>query len=249
MPLQPPATGPTSSHTSTVAGLTRADTLATQAYQAIRLALLHGRLRPDLFYSENSVAVMLGISRTPAREALRQLETEGLIEVLPQRGFRVRRISAPELVEFYDLRGMLESYVVRVLCHRLDERLLRSLRHILERQQLATDDVTDFISLDEEFHLSMARMAGLQRTARIVASLRGVLWLMGTRVVDNPARRTDVIGEHEAILSALERRDGEAAADAVTHHIRATAQVALARDAAADADRADGAPAQASINP
>jgi DNA-binding GntR family transcriptional regulator len=220
--------------------VTRADTLATQAYQAIRLALLHAQLRPDQFYSENSVALMLGISRTPAREALRQLEVEGLIEVLPQRGFRVRRISAPELVEFYDLRGMLEAYVVRTLCERLDERQVRSLRHILERQQLAADDVTEFIGLDEEFHLSMARMAGLQRTARIVASLRGVLWLMGTRIVDNPLRRTDVIGEHEAILEALERRDGQAAANAVTHHIRATAQVALARDHAVDPARADG---------
>jgi DNA-binding GntR family transcriptional regulator len=215
-------------------------TLATQAYQAIRLALLHGQLRPDQFYSENSVALMLGISRTPAREALRQLETEGLIEVLPQRGFRVRRISAPELVEFYDLRGMLEAYVVRTLSRRIDERQISSLRHILERQQLAAADVTEFIGLDEEFHLNMARMAGLQRTARIVASLRGVLWLMGTRIVDNPTRRTDVVGEHEAILAALERHDEQAASDAVTHHIRATAQVALARDGVADtlADRA-----------
>ena len=215
--------------------MTRADTLATQAYQAIRLALLHGQLRPDVFYSENSVALMLGISRTPAREALRQLETEGLIEVLPQRGFRVRRISAAELVELYDLRGMLESYVVRTLCQRLDERLIRSLRHVVDCQQLATDDVTEFISLDEEFHLSMARSAGLLRTARIVASLRGVLWLMGTRIVDNPARRTDVIAEHRAILAALERRDAQAAAEAVSHHIQATAQMALARDGAAEA--------------
>jgi DNA-binding GntR family transcriptional regulator len=219
--------------------VTRADTLATQAYQAIRLALLHGQLRPDIFYSENSVAVMLGISRTPAREALRQLEIEGLIEVLPQRGFRVRRISAPELVEFYDLRGLLESYVVRSLCQVIDARSLRALRHILERQQLAADDVTEFIGLDEEFHLAMARMAGLQRTARIVASLRGVLWLMGTRIVDDPSRRGDVVGEHEAILAAIERRDAQAASDAITHHIRATAQVALAHDGAATA-RAPG---------
>jgi DNA-binding GntR family transcriptional regulator len=63
---------------------------------------------------------------------------------------------------------------------------------------------------------------------------------MGTRIVDNPLRRTDVIGEHEAILEALERRDGQAAANAVTHHIRATAQVALARDHAVDPARADG---------
>jgi DNA-binding GntR family transcriptional regulator len=226
--------------------VTRADTLATQAYQAIRLALLHGQLRPDQFYSENSVAVMLGISRTPAREALRQLETEGLIEVLPQRGFRVRHISAPELVEFYELRGMLEAYVVRSLCQRLDERHVGSLRHILARQQIAVADVTEFIGLDEEFHLSMARMAGLQRTARIVASLRGVLWLMGTRIVDDPLRRADVIREHEAVLAALERRDEQAAVEAITHHVQATAQVALARDGAAAQVLVDGAPIQIS---
>ncbi len=209
--------------------MARADTLAMQAYQAIRMALLHGQLGPDTFYSENAMAQMLGISRTPAREALRQLEAEGLIEVLPQRGFRVRRISAPELVEFYELRGLLESYVVRMLSQRIDTRSLRTLQQILDRQRLAADDVGEFISLDEEYHLSMARMAGLDRTARIIASLRGVLWLMGTRIVDQPARRSEVVGEHQGILDAIEQRDSDAASAAVMHHVQATARVALAR--------------------
>jgi DNA-binding GntR family transcriptional regulator len=209
--------------------MARADTLAMQAYHAIRLALLHGRLGPDTFYSENAMAQMLGISRTPAREALRQLEAEGLIEVLPQRGFRVRRISASELVEFYELRGLLESYVVRTLSQRIDARALRTLRQILERQRLAADDIGEFIALDEEYHLSMARMAGLERTARIIGSLRGVLWLMGARIVDQPARRGEVVGEHQDILDALGQRDPEAASAAVMHHVQATARVALAR--------------------
>jgi DNA-binding GntR family transcriptional regulator len=208
----------------------RADTLSIQAYQSIRLALLHGQFGPNTFYSENSVALMLGISRTPAREALRQLETEGLVEILPQRGFRVRRFSSAELVEFYDLRGLLESYVVRTLCERIDERSLRALRQILDRQQQAADDVSEFMGLDEEFHLSMARMAGLQRTARIIASLRGVLWLMGSRIVFQPARRGDVVSEHHAILDAIEQRSAQSATAAVMHHIQATAQVALAHD-------------------
>jgi DNA-binding GntR family transcriptional regulator len=213
--------------------MSRGDTLATQAYHAIRVALLHERLRPDIFYSENSVAAMLGISRTPAREALQQLEIEGLIEILPQRGFRVRRISAVEVTEFYTLRELLESYVVRTLSERIDDRSLRLLRHILERQDMATDNVTEFISMDEEFHLSLAQLAGLDRTARIVASLRGVLWLMGTRVVAAETRRRDVvIGEHTAILAALERRDGDAAVAAVTRHIRMTAEAAAAASSA-----------------
>ena len=205
----------------------RGDTLASQAYQAIRVALLHEHLRPDVFYSENSVATMLGISRTPTREALQQLEIEGLIEILPQRGFRVRRISPSELVEFYTLREMLESYVARTLCQQLDDRSLRLLGHILERQEMATDDVTGFIGLDEEFHLTLAQLAGLDRTARIIGSLRGVLWLMGTRIVEAETRRRDVvIGEHRAILAALEQRDADAAVEAVSRHIRMTAEAA-----------------------
>lgn len=207
--------------------MTRADTLATQAYREIRLALLHGKLNQDSFYSENSIAVLLGISRTPAREALRQLEMEGLIDIHPQRGFRVRRISEHELIEFYQLRDMLESYVARTLARSAREADLSTLRHTLERQKLAGDDVTEFITLDEDFHLSMARMAGLERTARIVASLRGVLWLMGTRIVSKGPRRAEVIREHEAILAALERHDAEAAADAVSEHIHATVAVAV----------------------
>src|SRR5205814_10474063 len=125
---------------------------------------------------------------------------------------RVRRISPVEIVEFYTLREMLESYVVRTLSQRIDDRSLRLLGHILERQELESNDVTAFITLDEEFHLSLAQLAGLDRTARIVASLRGVLWLMGTRIVAAETRRRDVvIGEHAAILAALERRHGDAA--------------------------------------
>jgi GntR family transcriptional regulator, rspAB operon transcriptional repressor len=205
----------------------RGESLAARAYQSIRLALLEARLRPDVFYSENSVATMLGVSRTPAREALQQLETEGLIEVLPQRGFRVRRISRAELVEFYTLREMLESYVVRTLCQTIDERSLRVLGHILERQEMAGGDVPAFIGLDEEFHLSMAQLAGLPRTARIISSLRGVLWLMGTRVVGSEIRRRHVVPEHRAVLAALQRRDPEAASAAIEHHVRATAEAAL----------------------
>jgi GntR family transcriptional regulator, rspAB operon transcriptional repressor len=207
--------------------VTRADTLATQAYREIRLALLHGKLNQDSFYSENSIAVLLGISRTPAREALRQLEMEGLIDIHPQRGFRVRRVSEHELIEFYQLRDMLESYVARTLARCATPSDLSTLRHILERQKLAGDDVTEFITLDEDFHLSMAHMAGLERTARIVASLRGVLWLMGTRIVNKGPRRAEVIREHEAVLAALERHDAEGAADAVSEHIHATVAVAV----------------------
>lgn len=205
----------------------RAQTLTERTYRDIRLAMLHGQLERDEWYSENWLASALGVSRTPAREALRQLEAEGLVEVVPQRGFRLRHISTAELQEFYLLREMLEVYVVRTLSSRIDERTLRGLAHLLELQCLAVDDVNEFITLDEEFHLAMAEAAGLIRTARIVRSLRGVLWLLGVQVVFYPERRVKVIEEHRAVLEALSVGDGDAAAAAISLHLRRTAEAAI----------------------
>src|SRR5262249_47620956 len=162
------------------------------------------------------------------------LELEGLIEILPQRGFRIRRIGTTELVEFHDLRVLLETYVVRTLCTCVDDRVLRLLGHILERQQLvADDDQSEVLLLREEFRITIARMAGLQRTARVLSSLRGVLWMVGARLVEDPNRRADVIDEHQAVLTALRRRDPDEATDAITAHIRRTGDTAMgaARDA------------------
>ena len=168
-------------------GGSRRDSLAQRVYKSIRLGMLMGQFDHGQLYSENWLADTLEASRTPIREALRQLQFEGLIDIIPQRGFRMREISKAEIREFYTLREMLECYVVGTLCDEASDgsldTALRELNRIVERQRDNLGDLGEFVAWDEEFHLTMARLASLPRTARMIASLRGVLWLLAARIM------------------------------------------------------------------
>lgn len=203
----------------------RDDTLARRAYQSIRLAIMHGELQPGRLYSESLLAQLLEVSRTPAREALRQLAAEGLVEIEPQRGFRLRSISRSEQIEFFCLRDLLEGYVVRTISARVSPEELAPLEAIVEQQRCVMDDQVEFINLDEQFHLAMAHIAGLTRTAQIIATLRGALWLLGAEAAYRPERRDAVITEHAAVVEAVKQRDADRAASLMRHHLLETAHV------------------------
>ena len=107
-----------------VSGLTaveRPDTLARSAYLRLQEAIRDGVVRHGPLYSENELAETLGMSRTPVREAVIALTREGLLEVSAQRGFRVRALSLDEQAEVFDLRAILETYVVRRLAEHTPE--------------------------------------------------------------------------------------------------------------------------------
>lgn len=208
----------------------RRDSLAQQVYKSIRLGMLRGRFDHGQLYSENWLATTLEASRTPIREALRQLELEGLVEIIPQRGFRMREIGEAEIREFYALREMLECYVVGTLCDEAKngslDAALRELGRIVDRQRESVDDLGEFVARDEEFHLTMAQVANLPRTARMIASLRGVLWLLAARIMGSRARREAVLQEHHAIVAALQGGQRKQAVLAMTRHIQQTARLA-----------------------
>ena len=105
----------------TMPTLARAETLARQAYAAIRSSIWSGVVAPGVFYSEVQLAGALKISRTPVREALIQLAREGLVEIVPQRGFRLRAISDKERQEAFELRDLVEQYVVRRLANEVTD--------------------------------------------------------------------------------------------------------------------------------
>jgi len=204
------------------------DTFSRRIYKSIRLAMLNGKLQPGSLHSEAGLALTLGASRTPIREALRQLESEGLVEIMPQRGFRLRTMTLADVREFYALREMLETYAVSKLCNEpITNESLDGLALILDRQRSCIHDVGEFIAWDEEFHIALAVLAELPRTARIISSLRGILWLLGTQIIGAEPRRKAVLNEHSEIMAGVLRRDRTAAATAMRRHIRETARLAL----------------------
>jgi DNA-binding GntR family transcriptional regulator len=205
-------------------------TLAEESYAAIRLAMLHGQLKPGVCYSTSRLThIDIAASRTPVREALQRLEAEGLVEILPQRGFRVTTLTREDYKEFYALRELLEGFVVETLCDTFNAQALQLLRQIVDRQRLFIDDLGVFLQLDEEFHASMATLADLPRTAHIISSLRGIIWLTGSKIIGTAARRQAVLVEHGDVVEALANQDRAAAVAAMAHHLR---QTKLAVDAA-----------------
>jgi DNA-binding GntR family transcriptional regulator len=215
----------------------RRDSVGQQAYRALRRALLGGELEPGRLYSENHIAELLTTSRTPVRQALRRFELEGLVEIFPQRGFRFRSVQPAEIEEYYDLRELLEVSVVRTLCTvgadgSLDDAIRGAERIVQRQEQSATEE--EFLEIDEEFHVYLADIASRPRTAQMIASLRGILWFLGARVVDNPERRAAVLGEHRRIVEALLAHDAEAAVAAMTAHVRES-HLALAASSAGQA--------------
>ncbi|WP_432838705.1 GntR family transcriptional regulator [Dactylosporangium sp. CA-092794] len=203
--------------------LGRPETLAQRAYAALRRAIREGQLQQGSRYSENALGASMGISRTPVREALIELEREGIIDIIPQKGFQLRVLSAAEQDEVFELRAALESLVVERLARRASADDVMQLRVIIQQQRGLASDPSGFLELDERFHLSMPMLLGMGRTHRMLATLRGAMWLMGSAALRVHDRTSSIIDEHTAIVDAISGGDIATAVSAVHHHLETTA--------------------------
>ena len=212
-----------------IPSLLRPESLAEQAYAAIRASIWAGAIAANTYYSEVQLAGALGISRTPVREALIRLVREGFVEVAPQRGFRLRSITDQECEEAIELSEVTEEFVVRRLAGEVDEAGLMTLASILDRQRQSLDDPSQFVVVDEDFHLAMPELLHLERTRGLLATLRGIMWLSGLGSHTSPDSRANAIEEHRALLDALVVHDPEAAARSVQRHMRFIRQMLAER--------------------
>jgi GntR family transcriptional regulator, rspAB operon transcriptional repressor len=209
---------------SGVAAVERPPTLSRSAYLQLQQAIRDGAIKQGVLYSENELAETLGMSRTPVREALISLSREGLIEIESQRGFRLRTLSTDQRQEIFDLRSLLESYTARRLAQSATEQDVRRLTELVDAQERlgAGAGQSEFLALDEQFHLLQSELLGLERTHATMTSLRGAMWLIGFEALALPERYRDVIAEHRVIVDAIARRQPDAAAAASRAHIART---------------------------
>jgi GntR family transcriptional regulator, rspAB operon transcriptional repressor len=190
----------------------------------LRAAIVRGRLPPGTALSEAAISTTLGISRTPAREALALLADDELVLIYPQ----VKTVVAPVRRSLIDegrfVRSTLECSSHAELVRTITQQQLDSLTALVavQRNAVTTDDVEAFFKLDEEMHRSMFEFAG---RAHVWTMLQGVKrhfdrvrWLLLERVAYH-ARRAQQ--EHEAIMDRLLARDAAGLTEAVSHHINA----------------------------
>ncbi len=212
-----------------IVSLDRPESLARRAYAALRNAIKDRAIVAGVLYSEIQLAEELKISRTPVREALIELSREGIIEIVPQRGFRIRTISAEEEREVFDLRGSVESYVVRRLAKEARPEDLAKLSNILARQSKTLDDPNAFLELDGEFHRTLPTLLGLQRTPQVLELLRGISCLAGSVELSLPQSSHEVLEEHRQIVEMIQEGNIDGAGAAMLHHIQRTVQRAQRR--------------------
>ena len=201
---------------------------AEKAYQGIRHAILSGRLKPGDHLPEEMLASMTGTSRTPVREALRRLVSEGLATVNNRHRF-VTDFSPEEVSIIFDIRAQHESYAASIAAQKITAAELARLQHLIDAMaELETDPggtgvVERFLSLNTEFHsviVDAARSAQLKRLTAPAAALP--LILVKQFVMD---QRVDVVRsnwQHRDILAALTARNSEWAAATLSGHILST---------------------------
>lgn len=205
----------------------RPRSLADLAWVELRRAILQGELQPGEPLPLKTQAERLGMSIMPVREAIRRLAHEGLVEQQPQRGAVVAPVSVAALEDMYSIRIALESLAVRRAAENMTERDYRRLTDILDEFVAAyrRGDVAQSRELHRSFHLGLYRLAGSQWLDRLVPPLldnseryRG----LSIPLRGSPEERR---AEHQAILEACRRRDGELAARLLAAHLERTVEL------------------------
>lgn len=200
--------------------------LSVQAYERIKAAIVSGDIQPDTLYSVNQFAELLGVSRTPVREALLGLVREGILQIVRNRGFRLLPMTRADLDEIIALRAMLEVPAMVQLAQMRPppDHVFRQSRETYRALQDAADagDILELLSLDRQFHLQLIGALGNGRLTRLVGELRDHMHLPGLRRLAQEGRLRDAGREHLTLLEALEAGDPVAAADVMTMHLSRT---------------------------
>jgi GntR family transcriptional regulator, rspAB operon transcriptional repressor len=202
-------------------GRSRAATAASRIYSDLRVELVSLQRRPGEVISEGEIALSYGVSRTPVREAILKLSDEGLLEIYPQSGIFVSRIPLTALPEAIIIRKALEETTARLAAERATSSQILTLHSVLERQREANAarDSDGFHQADELFHATIANVAGYPGIWKFIQQVKVHVDRYRLLTLPQLGRIAKVIGEHEAVLTAIEAHDPEGARQAMESHL------------------------------
>lgn len=179
-------------------------------------------LEPGQQVSENEIADKLGVSRTPVREALARLRDDQLVQIVPQLGTFVSRISVAGVDDAQFLREALECAAVRLVAEQADADDLAELHELIARQEQARDagDPAEFFTLDDAFHSTICELSGRPIAWTIVARANGHLNRVRRLSLAEPRYIAEMIVEHKVVAAAIAKGDPDEAEMALRHHLR-----------------------------
>ena len=199
----------------------RRTSLRDQVLRAIRNGLVTGQIVPGVVYSAAALAAELGVSNSPVREAMLALVDEGLMEVVPNRGYRPVTLSAADTAEIIQLRELLEVPAVGLAAERDVSGVYATLENLVGviEETAAAGDVAGNLDADREFHLILAGAGGNQRLAGLVARLRDQARLYNVRHLAESGGLRASAAEHRPLLAAVAGGDRSLAERLMRAHL------------------------------
>ncbi len=203
--------------------------LRQQVLEGLHSAITEGRFRPGDRLIERELCELTGVSRTLIREALRQLETLGLVTIIPNKGPVVARISPEDAEDLYQVRAVLEGLASRLFAERASDEHRRILAASFERlvEALENEDPRGRLRAKTDFYEALLEGCGNQVVRTQLQQLHARIALLRVTSLSQPGRPQQTLVEIRRIVDAMERRDGQAAWDASVEHVERAAVVAV----------------------
>jgi DNA-binding GntR family transcriptional regulator len=197
--------------------------LAEHVYEAVRAAIASGELAPRSLYSVNTIAQRLSVSRTPVREALLKLEDQGMVQFERNKGARILATSAPDLLELFSLRILLETASAYRAAQNATPGDLARLRKLLKSADDAyrkySAGARTHLEPDAAFHKEIAVISGSRKMADIIDGVFDQQMLAELTSADVPSRAGEIVDDHHRIFGAISEGNAKEAANAMRNHL------------------------------
>jgi DNA-binding GntR family transcriptional regulator len=200
--------------------------LTGRVFHKIREDILAGIYKENDELRENTIAKVLGVSRTPVREALRQLELEGLVTIIPNKGAYVTGITSKDIRDIYVIRSYLEGLCAKWACENITNAQIEALEEVLYLSDFHArrSHMKQLVELDNKFHELIYKASGSKILEHVLSDFHHYVERVRKITLSMPSRASKSSAEHAAILDAIKQKNGELAEALAHEHIMNTIQ-------------------------
>jgi len=198
-------------------------TLRERIVEFVKEAIMKGRLKPGERVPEPELAERFGISRTPIREAFRQLESEGFITFTPRKGAIVSPITDKDVIEFYAIKGLLEGYAAKMACCKIGDKEIQNMKDLNSQMTRCSEknDVKNFFKLDNQLHDVFLKLCGNDKLYNLIHTIVQQFERFRRAALSLPGRMQSSVKQHTEIIEAFKKRD----VDLVERLVKANAEM------------------------
>lgn len=195
-------------------------------FESLRKAIVEGNLKPGQRLMEVQLAEQLGVSRTPVREAIRKLELEGFVIMLPRKGAYVADMSVKDIIDVLEVRGALEGLAANLAAERMGEKEIEELKKASEalNEAMENEDLDEILKRDVEFHQRIFDAAGNKKLTQMINSLWEQVYRFRAGYMSDQNAMRGIKEEHEHLIDAIVSGEGEKASKCAKEHIERAEQ-------------------------